>query len=168
MSNYNKLSRIIGLDVGKKRIGSALSDELKISTSPFLNFPISGSLDQVIKEILIKCEESNVDTIVIGMPLELDGSCGEQGQFTKKFIIRLIKKIDPNSKESLETLKLNTKILAQKFSIVLIDERFTSIQAENQIKAPKLKNLSRREAKDNISACILVDTYLQMSSLSKT
>lgn len=167
MSKTNNLPKILGLDVGKKRIGSALSDSLRITAAPFINFPINGSLDQVIKEILLKCEVNNVDTIVIGLPLELDGSVGDQASFTLKFVLRLAKKIDPNTNITIESLSLNKLIQTKTYFIFIIDERFTSIQAEKEIIAPKLKNSARREVKDNVTACILVDTFLQMSSLSK-
>lgn len=156
------MATILGLDIGKKRIGSALSDAMGYSASPYKTFDLKGSLNSTLKEILSLCSEKKVSTLVIGYPLELDGSIGPQTKFTEKAIISFIKLVDPEFDISSMSFKLNQAIEIKNYKIFLIDERFTSVQAESMIAASHIRDEERRKLKDNISASILVQTYLDM------
>ncbi len=157
MNNYKTLGRILGLDIGKKRIGSALSDELRLTSSPYKVFEIKGSLHQISSEIVACCKDQRVSLIIAGMPLELDGSKGEQAAYTDKVLRTLCSYY---SDEPQTELPLNTIINLGEMQLFLLDERFTSVQAESHIKSSKYKNKDRRVIKDNISASILIETYL--------
>lgn len=160
MSNSNKLGRVIALDVGKKRIGSAITDELRIISKPHKIFDLKGSINSTLKEIIKDCENLEAKTIIIGFPLELDGSIGKQATFTKKVVLSLIKLISEDTEIAQVELALNQNISAPPYTIQLIDERFTSVQAEHSLSNLNLKNKERREEKDNVSAMIILETYL--------
>ena len=102
------MNKIMGLDVGKKRIGIALSDALGYTAQPcetILRQPEQAAVDK-IKSI---CSENNVKTIVVGLPKNMNGTIGEQAEDCMQF----------------------SNLLKSDFEIVFEDERLTSRQAEN-------------------------------------
>ncbi len=146
----NDKSRILALDVGKKRIGLAVSDELKMFASPLQSLPMAGEKARAISEILNICKEKNISTIVIGKPLSMSGEATDQLVFTEKFAAALQSKLQQES-----------SIMDRGgVELVFIDERLTSVQAEQYLAHSGKKNLERRNAKDQISASILLETYL--------
>lgn len=152
----NKKSRILALDVGKKRIGLALSDELRMFASPYGNVDLGNDRSSAIREILKLCSEKEVTDIVIGKPLSLGGEETEQTKFTEKFAEALEKKLQAESEECGKKGEENTASI----KIHFIDERLTSVQAEQYLGHSGKKNLDRRKAKDQISASIILETYL--------
>lgn len=161
MSNSGKLGRILALDIGKKRIGSAITDAYQLISKPYKIFEMKGSINQTLKEILLECEKEATHIIVAGYPLELNGEKGSQTNFTEKVIKSLVALINPNYTDF--EISIHTPIVASPYTIHLIDERFTSVQAEQILSQRGLKNIERREEKDNISASILLETYLNRS-----
>ena len=89
----NKKSRLIGLDLGTKRIGVAICDEKRSVATPLkvINYIDLSSLILELKEII---SENNIKAIVIGNPLNMDGSSGPSSQSVKDKILNLSKKID--------------------------------------------------------------------------
>lgn len=138
----------MGLDVGRKRIGVALSDELLLFATPHTSIELGSKRGQSIRDILLLCKEKKVGEIVIGYPLKLSGEPGEQAEFTMKFKIALEKQIQ-------EDQTLNDKPY-----VVLWDERFTSVEAERGLAHSGKKDLDRRKAKDQASASIILESYL--------
>ena len=134
------MGRIIALDYGTKRTGVAVTDPLKIIASPLVTLP-SANLRPWMKAYL---EKEFVETIIIGMPLSLDGS---ETHATKpvKDIIRLLKKDFPN------------------VPIVTVDEQFTSKMAMQTLLKSGLKKKDRqkKELIDQTAATILLQDYLQ-------
>ena len=89
----NKKSRLIGLDLGAKRIGVAICDEKRSVATPLkvINYIDLSSLILELKEII---SQNNVKAIVVGNPLNMDGSSGPSSQSVKDRILNLSKKID--------------------------------------------------------------------------
>jgi len=89
----NKKSRLIGLDLGTKRIGVAICDEKRSVATPLkvINYIDLSSLILELKEII---SENNIKAIVVGNPLNMDGSSGPSSQSVKDKILNLSKKID--------------------------------------------------------------------------
>ena len=89
----NKKSRLIGLDLGTKRIGVAICDEKRSVATPLkvINYIDLSSLILELKEII---SENNIKAIVVGNPLNMDGSSGPSSQSVKDRILNLSKKID--------------------------------------------------------------------------
>ena len=88
----NKKSRLIGLDLGSKRIGVAICDEKRSVATPLkvINYIDLSSLILEIEEIIT---ENNIKGIVAGNPLNMDGSAGPSSQSVKDKILNLSKKI---------------------------------------------------------------------------
>ena len=79
--------RYMGLDVGKRRIGVAISDDLGLTATPLSAVMTKGA----IKALLALAEGFEVERIVVGMPLNMDGTRGEMAEYVQKFIDALAK-----------------------------------------------------------------------------
>ena len=77
-------SRLLGIDPGKKRIGLAISDEDKLVSTPLKTILKKNNFD-IIKEIKEIIEENNIKGIVVGNPLNMDGSKGSSSQSSNDF-----------------------------------------------------------------------------------
>ncbi len=131
--------RILALDHGTKRIGVAVSDELKIIAQPLeyiLAEPFADFLTR-LKKILI---EKEIDLILIGNPRNMDGSYGPAAQKVETFVG-----------------VLKTAITVP---IKLWDERLTSSQANKILIQSGVRRDQRKEKVDKMAAAILLQSYL--------
>ena len=143
----NVPGRIMALDVGDARIGIALSDPLRIIAQPHSTLERNKKAVPALVE-LIKREA--VKIVVIGLPKTLDGELKEQAQKTIAFKEKLV--------EGLRNQKLTD------VGFELWDERLTTVNAERIIKGTKLKDKNRRALLDQVSATLILESY--MNSLS--
>ena len=91
----NKKSRLMGIDPGKKRVGIAISDENKIIATPYTTI-IKNKYSDFIKELNKIVEENQIKGIVIGNPINMDGSASQSSQSAKNLAISLSKDITEN------------------------------------------------------------------------
>ena len=91
-STIGSNSRILGIDPGKKNIGIAICDENRAVATPLKTIE-KNKFDNVIKEIELIIKENNVKGIVIGNPINMDGSIGKSSQSAKDFSTNLSKNI---------------------------------------------------------------------------
>ena len=106
----DKKSRLMGIDPGRKRVGIAISDENKIIASPLTTI-IKNKYSDFVKEIIKIVEENQIKGIVIGNPINMDGTAGHSSQSAKDLAINLSKDVTKN--------------------VTLWDERFSSQGAFN-------------------------------------
>ena len=133
--------RILALDHGTKRIGVAVSDELKMIAQPLeyiLTEPFAPFLER-LKKLLI---EKEVDLILIGMPRNMDGSYGPAAQKVETFAAVL---------RGAVTVPIKT-----------LDERLTSAQANRVLIQGGVRRDKRKEKVDKMAAAILLQSYLDM------
>lgn len=131
----------LGLDLGNRTLGIAISDDLNffargLETFRFSEKEFELALDytkQVIKEY-------NIDIVVLGYPKNMDGSIGEQAQIS----------LDFKSKLEAET----------SVEVILWDERLTSKMASNMMKSQNLKRKKRKKDIDKMAAAIILQGYL--------
>ena len=136
--------RWIGLDIGDKTIGVAVSDPLFISAQGVTTLERVGIKKDTTKVIeLIK--EYDVDTVVSGLPLMLDGSDSPQTEKVREFVARLENKARSNG------LKLN---------FVFQDERFTTKIAENALIEANMRREKRKTIIDRQAAVIILQSYI--------
>lgn len=133
----------IGLDLGKARVGIAMSDILGILASPYKTLQSKG-LERDVEYIASLSKEYQADVIVIGLPLNMDGSESEMTLYAKNFA---------------ECLK--EKVSAK---IVLQDERLTSVEAEEYLNETNTRGKKRKQVLDQVAACIILQTYLDAKS----
>lgn len=132
--------RVLGIDFGQARIGFALSDPLKIFASGLENYKRKKNLDEDIQHILDIIKQNDVDTIVFGYPLNMDGTKGVKCQETQEFAQLLSQKTD-------------TKIEFQ-------DERLTTVSAHKMLIDSGYKTKDRRQVVDEVASCIILQAYL--------
>jgi putative holliday junction resolvase len=131
--------RILALDHGTKRIGVALSDELKMIATP-LEFILAEPFANFIARLKEIIREKEVDLILIGMPRNMDGSYGPAALKVQEFVA-----------------VLKDKIVVP---IQLWDERLTSAQAQRFLIEGKVRREQRKEKVDKTAAAILLQSYL--------
>ena len=127
--------RLIGLDLGSKRIGISICDEKQLIATPLKTINRS-SLEKLIDELKIVISENNIKGIIIGNPLNMDGSSGRSAQSVK---------------DTSENIEKNINI-----PICLWDERLSTVGAFNLSSQLDI-NVSKREKKidENAAAFIL-------------
>jgi putative Holliday junction resolvase len=131
--------RILALDVGKKRIGLAVSDELRITAQGLETLQRTRirddlrALGQMIKDL-------NVMLLLVGRPLHMSGSESRQSEYTEEFAARL----GAHSGTA----------------VVFWDERLTSAEAERLLRQAGTTPAQRRRAVDRMAAVLLLESYL--------
>src|SRR5579863_9773660 len=140
---YNRIvataGRILALDLGKKRIGLALSDELGVTAQGLETMEREGRRDdiEVLRRLAI---ENNVKLILVGDPLHMSGEQSRQGDYTREFA---------------RELEYKTGL-----PIRFWDERWTSREAERTLRGSGIAHGERKAAIDRLSAVILLQSYL--------
>lgn len=131
--------RIMALDLGDKKIGVAVSDPMKITAQSLTTLTREGWAKDLAK-IRDLVEKYNVSEIIIGLPLNMNGSAGSTAQQYMKFARRLSR-------------ALNIKIITQ-------DERLTSLQANRVLLQGKVKRAKRKKLVDKVAASYILESYL--------
>ena len=137
--------RAISLDVGDKTIGVALSDMLGITANGLMTIDRIGIRKDADK-VLNLVKEHGCDTIVIGLPLNLDGSDSVQTQKVRDF------------RKMLENKMMSTGI--KDIRVVFHDERFTTKIAENVLIEADVSRKKRRQVIDKQAAVIILQSFL--------
>jgi putative Holliday junction resolvase len=131
------MGRILGIDHGDVRIGIAMSDETAFLASP-LTTVINGR--SAADEIISLVEEHHVEKIVIGLPLNMDGSAGPATEKTRRFAAKLAGKTD--------------------VPIVEIDERLTTVTAHHNLREAGLDGRQRKGVVDMAAAQVILQDWL--------
>lgn len=131
--------RILGLDVGDRTIGVALSDPLGF-TAQGITTIYRKDEETDIKELIKICSDYNVETIVCGLPKNMNGTVGEQGEKVLKFCDILKEKID--------------------LPIKMWDERLTTVAAHKAMLEANLSREKRKKIVDKIAATYILQGYL--------
>lgn len=137
--------RILGLDVGDKRIGVALSDGLLLAAHGHSVLERTGIRKDTSKVLNI-IKENDCSHVVIGLPLNMDGSFGPQAQLTEDFAKALENKLRSNGLPNVE--------------IVFQDERLTSLMAERVLIEADVSRKDRKGLIDKTAAIIILQSYL--------
>ena len=131
--------RILALDHGAKRIGIALSDELKMIAQP-LEFVAAEPFAALVSRLTTLVQEKEVELILVGMPRNMDGSYGPSALKVEEFVAA-VKNAVP-------------------VPIKTWDERLTSAQANRILIAGNVRRDKRKQKVDKMAAAILLQSYL--------
>ena len=133
--NHSDKCRLIGLDLGSKRIGVSICDEKQLIATPLKTIN-RNTLNELISDLKSIIDENNIKGIIIGYPLNMDGSLGRSAQSVK---------------DTSQKIEENIKI-----PICLWDERLSTVGAFNLSSQLDI-NVSKREKKidENAAAFIL-------------
>jgi putative Holliday junction resolvase len=138
--------RILGLDVGQKTIGVAISDPLGFTAQGLTTIRRTNK-EQDIQEIRKFCDEYNVEVIVIGLPKNMNGTIGQSGEIIMSF-------------GKLVEEKLNIEI---KFW----DERLTTVAAHKAMLEADLSRNKRKKIVDKVASTYILQGYLDMNYRKK-
>ncbi len=131
--------RLIGLDVGTKRIGIAVSDPLGV-TAQNKGFVTRANTKLVVEQLRELIDRHNVSKIVIGLPLNMNGSEGGSARLARNF-----------SRELEHHLKL---------PVVMWDERLSTAEADRSMKEAGLSRKKRSSRLDGLAAQLILQSYL--------
>ena len=131
--------RILGLDIGSKRIGVAISDALGLTAQGLATIGRT-TLERDMEAIEDLVRRYDCTRIVVGLPKRTDGSLGPEAQGVLAFVERLKEKVE--------------------LPILLWDERFTTVMAEKALLEADLSRRKRRKVIDRLSAVLILQSYL--------
>ena len=136
------MNKVLGLDLGKKTCGIAYSDALGfvhgVETYRFKAFDYEDAAAHVDKV----AKEKGINEIALGLPLHLSGELSEMAQNVLHFKDLLLA-LNPN------------------YTIELVDERYSSVIANNTISALNMNHEKRKQVVDTYAACEILDTYIR-------
>ncbi len=140
--------RYMGLDYGDKTVGVAVSDEMGITAQPYLTITRErrNKLRQTCKQIEDIIREKNIEVIVVGKPLNMNGTEGERIEETREFI---------------EMIRRRTGLRVEE-----LDERLTTVEADRILDASGVAKENRKEYIDKMAAAIILQTYLDVNKNS--
>lgn len=133
--------RILGIDYGDARVGVAITDPLRITSQGLETIHHSGNDKIVLKRLEEILNEYEIDTIVVGMPFNMNGTSSERVQVTKKFIHKL-------------------KCKFNKVKIDIVDERLTTVAAHKTMNILDINKRDKKNIVDTISAEYILETYM--------
>ena len=133
--------RILGIDYGDTRTGVAITDALNITAQGLKTIVSDGNDKIILKEIDVILQEYEIDTIVIGMPLNMNGTKSERAEKTEAFIHKL-------------------KCKYNKMKIEQIDERLTTVAAHKTMNILDVNKNKKRSIVDTISAVYILEMYM--------
>lgn len=133
--------RILGIDYGDARVGVAITDELNITAQGLETIQRNGSDRIVLKRLDEILEKYEVGTIVVGKPLNMNGTMSERAEITEKFVHKL-------------------KCKYNKIKIDMIDERLTTVEAHRTMNFLEINKNKKKNIVDTISAVYILETYL--------
>ena len=140
--------RVLGLDIGSKTIGLAVTDEAGIAAHPLPALARRG-VDSDVSAIRARVAEFDITDIVIGIPYELSGKVGHRARLVQRFARELRAGLG-------DALTLHEQ-----------DERFTTAEAERVLLAADVSRARRREVIDSQAAVLIVQGWLDAHARSK-
>ena len=138
--------RILGIDYGDARTGLAITDALNITAQGLETIYNNGNDKIILRKIDELLEKYEISTIVIGYPLNMNGTKSERTEVTEKFIHKL-------------------KCKYNKLEIKQIDERLTTVAAHRTMNLLDVNRNKKKNIVDTISAVYILETYLKQVDL---
>ncbi|AGK97272.1 Holliday junction resolvase RuvX [Clostridium pasteurianum] len=139
--------RILGLDIGDRTIGVAISDPLGYTAQGVTTIRRKNE-DKDIEELAKLCKEYNVETIVSGLPKNMNGTVGPQSEKVLAFCEIIKVKID--------------------IPVKMWDERLTTVAAEKAMLEADLSRAKRKKIIDKMAATYILQGYLDSLSMNLT
>lgn len=135
--------RCLGLDLGTRTLGLAMSDKMNMIASPYKVLKWDGEdYELLFKELDIIIPGNQITDLVLGLPKNMNNTLGFAAERSLKF------------KEALED--------RYSLEVTLIDERLSTVEATNYLLEADMSRKKRKEKVDGIAASIILDTYLKM------
>lgn len=133
--------RAVGVDLGSKRVGVAVSDPDGILASPYEVLQRTGDLDRDRSRLKAIVDEVEAAVVVVGLPLSMDGSIGRAAT------------------AALEEAAVLTEVLAP-VPVETFDERLTTVSADRAMLQGKMNAPARRKVVDKVAAAVMLQAWL--------
>ena len=133
------MQRILGVDYGKRRMGLAVSDPLGMFAVPLRTVAVE-SMEQACSELLAVISEFDAGTVVIGLPLNMNGSEGEMVAVVRKFIALLQNETD--------------------IPVKTVDERLSSQLVTRTLLDADMSRSKRKKVVDKLAAQVILQSYM--------
>ena len=140
------MSRILGVDLGSRRIGLACSDRTGTIATPLKVLERSGSPDQDDQAIVRVAIAEEVECIVVGLPLSLSGRDGPAASAVRS--------------EAEALRRVAGRIAGPTMTVELHDERLTTVTAERSLLESGMRRDQRRKIRDAVAAAVILQSYL--------
>lgn len=132
--------KCLGMDLGTKTLGLAVSDSLGLIASPYKVLRYDD-INKLIDEVIEIINKEKIETLVLGLPKNMNNSLGFASERSLNFKKLLEEKIDKE--------------------VILIDERLSTVEAENILVGADVSRKKRKKVIDEMAAAIILDTYLR-------
>ena len=133
--------RILGIDYGDARTGIAITDALNITVQGLETIQNEGSDKIILRRLDELIEQYKIDILVVGKPINMNGTSSERTEKTERFIHKL-------------------KCKYNKLKIETIDERLTTVAAHKTMNFLDINKNKKKNIVDTISAVYILETYL--------
>jgi len=134
------MQRYLGIDYGSKRIGLAVGDDGTRIASPVETIEAAGGVADVVHRVAAVAEQYQVDAFVIGLPMNMDGTEGEQAKITRQFGDKLAH--------------------ATGMCVDYFDERLSSASARELLQPADLTRKKRNAREDAVAAQVILQAFL--------
>lgn len=138
------IQRVLGLDVGTKTIGIALGLMSMSLTEPVMTLSRKGVNKDIVQLVQI-CQRHQVQRVIVGLPLQLDGTEGRSA--------RLARQIG-------DALALATGLEVEYF-----DERFTTVEASHRLQDSGVNSRNQKEMIDQVAAMVILEDWMSQQSV---
>lgn len=138
--------RALGLDLGQRRVGVAVSDRSGTVASPLMVLQRSGSVAQDHRRIAALVIEEEAEIVVIGMPLSLSGAAGRAAQAARR---------EADALASVISVPVTT-----------VDERLSTVTAERSLREAGVTGPKRRQVVDKVAAAVFLQAWLDRRNSS--
>ena len=132
--------RYLGLDLGSKTLGTALSDKTGLIASSYKTIKHNEEYDKLITDVIEIVKEQEIEDIVLGFPKNMNNTIGPKGELSLAFKEKLEEKID--------------------IPIYLQDERLTTKAATDTLIMGNVRRKDRKKVVDSVAATIILQSYL--------
>ena len=136
------MNRVIALDIGDVRIGIATSDPMGIIAGGHETYTRTKDFDRDIDYVVGLAKDKQCSVIVLGLPLNMDGTSGKRVKLVKEFASKLSEKTD---------IKIDFQ-----------DERLSTVSAERMLISGNVSREKRKKVIDKVAATIILQNYLDI------
>jgi putative Holliday junction resolvase len=137
------VTRALGLDLGTRRIGIALSDSAGTLATPYEVVIRSGDRARDLERIAALADEAGAELVVVGLPRSLDGSIGPAAR-------AVLDEVD----------ELRARLAERAVGVVTWDERLSTVEAERRLRSAGVKGARGRRVVDQVAATVILQSWL--------
>ncbi|MEE1296403.1 MAG: Holliday junction resolvase RuvX [Bifidobacterium sp.] len=143
----------LGVDLGEARVGLALSDPEVTLAHPVGNVQVHGDSFHALDDVLDVIEDEHVERVVVGLPLQLDGTEGKSAKKARRWARALERRLDGELHDAASGIDWRPEV-------VLEDERLTTVDAHHRLAAAQLDSRRHRRVVDQQAAMTILQSAI--------